>query len=723
MLPERGPQASAGDLVALHEREADRLLAYLCSSDRGLGLADAEAVCQQAFQEVRASWPSTGPYSRAEVFLFAAAQRVAAGRPLSSSGGGDPLTDSAPEYWDRADVARLTVLQNSLDRLPLVPRQAVVLREMVGFGPSEVSEIIGLTEAAVESARGDALRTLVPMIDSGTSVGQARRGPLSPEDFAALGRVLQHTDSRLLDDRRRFALALAQPSAKAPAPFVSSQPPVPQTAVFSPQLTQAAPAFGQGAPAAPQPMAQPMQPMAQPMQPMAQPASPLGGAVPSGEALFASSGPVPAGGADPSAAGGWMGGFGARRTPPSVSASPLTGGIPLAAGGFPGQQAPVPPMAQPGVPMFQTAPRPGFAPPAAGGQMFPMATGPAPVNGAPMAPNGASYNGRTYDGGTYNGRTYDGGTYNGRTYDGGTYNGSGSGGTYNGRTYDGGTYNGSGSGGISDGGRYNGSEPGMPPAGMRPGTTPLDATGMSFGDIDPSIGTPIFDSVSAWFLSPSADDPSGRSRSTASRWASLQDASWREASARAAASPRVSGSTGAGLPVRSPGVNMVPSMAEAVAGMARPSSREAPRPDAGRVRSRLDSFQQGLQTARQVRDQLSEPPDSARGADAAPASAPLSRDEASGLPGVLDAAPPAGAKRPREGGFGAFYRDYLPSLLALLMVEGARPAAAAQVAQDAMSEAYREWATLDDPQEWTRQVALSGWSAQRGSADDGSAAT
>ncbi|HEY6793974.1 MAG TPA: sigma factor-like helix-turn-helix DNA-binding protein, partial [Kineosporiaceae bacterium] len=341
MVPERTQQVSAGDLVTLHEREADRLLAYLVSSDRGLGMAEAEGVCQQAFQEVRNSWPAIGPYSRVEVYLFAAAQQMWAGRPPSSSRGSDPLTESALDYWDRTDVARLTVLQDALDRLPVVPRQSVVLCEMVGFTPAEAAEVIGLSEVAVESARGDALRTLVPMVESGTAAGQARRGPLSPEDFAALGRVLQHTDPRLLDDRRRFALSLAQaPGPKqSPPTFAVQQPAVAQTAVFAPQLTQAVPAFGTGAPTGPQTvmqqpvMQQPMptgpQPMMQqPMptgpQPMMQQPMPTGpqpmmairGASPAGEALFASSGPAPVPVSDPGTAAGWMGGFGARRTPP-----------------------------------------------------------------------------------------------------------------------------------------------------------------------------------------------------------------------------------------------------------------------------------------------------------------------------------------------------------------------------------------------------------------------
>jgi len=790
-LHDRTTSGAGGDLAALHAREADRLLAFLCSSDRGLGLADAEAVCQQAFSEVRASWPSHAPYSRPEVYVFAAAQRIVSGRPRPASGG-DALTESAPDYWDRADVARLTVLQDSLDRLSPVPRRAVILREMCGFSPVEVAEIIGLPEPAVESARGDALRTLVPMIEAGTSNGQARRGPLSPEDFGALGRVLQHTDPRRIEERQRFAMSLAQAPAMTQAPSFGAgagqqgmqqpgmqqpgmqpmqqpgmqQPgpaPAPPTAAVTPGLLAAAqqtavqPAMTQAV--LQQPMGQ--QPMGQPM--AAPPTSVLGGASPSGDALFAATGAAPAPGGDPAASGNWMGGFAARRpggpaadgSPPAISGAPvgrnpLTGSLPLGAPGFGGQPAVAPAPGPTSQPMY-TAPQQPMAP-------APTPQPPVPTYAAPASP--PTYASPAFPGTPMYG---DSPSYSGPTS--------------------------------------------LMPTNLRPGTTPLDAPGI-LGDAGLNVGTPIFDSVSAWFSAPAQSSPGdGRNGQSSNHWASLQDAGWREASARAAAGPQIAGNTGAGLPVRAPGANMVPSAAEAAMGMTRPFTREAPRADPGRVRNRLDSFQQGVQTARQQRDQsvdddaapppwhvspdvrpiearrpampqpgygapngagapngFGEPngfagphaPGAANGSGAAngfggsngfgppsgpvftgPPSGPLftgppsgpvfagppsgpvtmSAPEAPPAPPAPEPAPaPAGdgdARRGREGGFGVFYRDYLPQLLALLMIEGARPAVAAQIAQDAMSEAYREWARLDDPREWSRQVAMATWSAQR----------
>jgi hypothetical protein len=110
-----------------------------------------------------------------------------------------------------------------------------------------------------------------------------------------------------------------------------------------------------------------------------------------------------------------------------------------------------------------------------------------------------------------------------------------------------------------------------------------------------NIGTPIFDSVSAWFSSGGA-----------SEWASLDDAAWREASRRAASAPTVEGNTDVGLPRRRPGANTVPSASQATS---RTSLFGAPSAqlDAGTVRSRLGGFQDGLRNARRMRDETSEP--------------------------------------------------------------------------------------------------------------------
>src|SRR5512142_263332 len=110
-LREPSGRAGGDDLAGLHAREIDRLVAYLFSGDRALGMADAESIAEQAFLELRATWPGTGGYPSHQVHLFATAQRIASTWPRRpQSDALDPLKDSAPSYWDRADVTRLTVL-------------------------------------------------------------------------------------------------------------------------------------------------------------------------------------------------------------------------------------------------------------------------------------------------------------------------------------------------------------------------------------------------------------------------------------------------------------------------------------------------------------------------------------------------------------------------------------------------------------------------------------
>jgi hypothetical protein len=309
---------------------------------------------------------------------------------------------------------------------------------------------------------------------------------------------------------------------------------------------------------------------------------------------------------------------------------------------------------------------------------------------------------------------------------------------------------------------------------VAPAYTPSTPSPLDLGSYNGSggglvnIGTPIFDSVSAWFSSGGG-----------STWASLDDEAWQEASRRAAATPSVEGSTSAGLPRRRPGANTVPSASE----MSRSAffGAASGNLDADSVRSRLGGFQDGLRNARRLRGDFSEPiafeaaaaveavhetngtsfgPWTESGTPAGPqfeappapttsqgpplqtwpqqfaggrdAESPETGREAeqsSPLPQtqprsssttVSDGTPSSSSTangRPSEArGFGAFYRDYLPQLLAMLMVEGARPGLAAEIAQDVMSAAYREWARIDSPRDWARERAMAAW-AERHESD------
>jgi hypothetical protein len=180
------------------------------------------------------------------------------------------------------------------------------------------------------------------------------------------------------------------------------------------------------------------------------------------------------------------------------------------------------------------------------------------------------------------------------------------------------------------------------------------------GSPDLEVDSPIFDSISAWFVTePDAGPATAAATSTATstastaatseepvvidlrddaqvpalaqqsggaagggsgnRWAALGDQEWLATNARAAAGPTVAGNTDSGLPRRAPGANLLPSAAEAA-----PAVRNAPgrapggassvtpsvppaaaptgaRPDAESVRGRLGSYQRGLTSARRAR--------------------------------------------------------------------------------------------------------------------------
>lgn len=87
-------------------------------------------------------------------------------------------------------------------------------------------------------------------------------------------------------------------------------------------------------------------------------------------------------------------------------------------------------------------------------------------------------------------------------------------------------------------------------------------------------------------------------------------------------------------------------------------------------------------------------------------------DDESGETGIEELSPlidPAADKAARDAEFTLFYNNELPNLVGFLVVQGARPVIAAEVAQDAMIEAYRHWDRIDSPRSWVRTVASRRW--------------
>lgn len=63
----------------------------------------------------------------------------------------------------------------------------------------------------------------------------------------------------------------------------------------------------------------------------------------------------------------------------------------------------------------------------------------------------------------------------------------------------------------------------------------------------------------------------------------------------------------------------------------------------------------------------------------------------------------------RDTEFALFYTEDMPKLVGFLVVHGAHASTATELAQDAMTEAYRQWDTIDAPRAWVRKVAARSW--------------
>ncbi|MGD0556307.1 MAG: sigma-70 family RNA polymerase sigma factor [Streptosporangiaceae bacterium] len=68
--------------------------------------------------------------------------------------------------------------------------------------------------------------------------------------------------------------------------------------------------------------------------------------------------------------------------------------------------------------------------------------------------------------------------------------------------------------------------------------------------------------------------------------------------------------------------------------------------------------------------------------------------------------------------FSAFYRESLPGLVAFLMYQGATLADASDLAQEAMTDAFRSWDVIEYPKAWTRRVASRAFLRELSRAED-----
>ncbi|MBF6289894.1 RNA polymerase sigma factor [Nocardia cyriacigeorgica] len=63
----------------------------------------------------------------------------------------------------------------------------------------------------------------------------------------------------------------------------------------------------------------------------------------------------------------------------------------------------------------------------------------------------------------------------------------------------------------------------------------------------------------------------------------------------------------------------------------------------------------------------------------------------------------------QEAEFAAFYRGSVTRLVGFLVLQGARPADAAEIVQEVMTKAWQSWSTIEHPLGWARVTASRAW--------------
>ena len=86
--------------------------------------------------------------------------------------------------------------------------------------------------------------------------------------------------------------------------------------------------------------------------------------------------------------------------------------------------------------------------------------------------------------------------------------------------------------------------------------------------------------------------------------------------------------------------------------------------------------------------------------DSRPAGAAIPRDPPGG-----SAVAPALVQSDTDAAFSAFYRRFVPSLVAFLVWQGGRLPEAADITQETMIKAYQRWSEIRHPESWARRVA------------------
>jgi RNA polymerase sigma factor (sigma-70 family) len=97
-------------------------------------------------------------------------------------------------------------------------------------------------------------------------------------------------------------------------------------------------------------------------------------------------------------------------------------------------------------------------------------------------------------------------------------------------------------------------------------------------------------------------------------------------------------------------------------------------------------------------------------------SRPHQRPRANRKP-ATEVAHPQAYPTPAATGFNAFYQEFVPTLVAFLLWQGARLHDAADIAQDTMDQAYQYWERIENPHAWVRTVASRAYARRIASID------
>jgi DNA-directed RNA polymerase specialized sigma24 family protein len=211
-----GTARAEAELTALYDAEVDRLVAFICGSDRTIRFPEAEELACDAVLVARDHWALVRAQGHPAAFVFSVAQRRLIGLRRMRAARGDDLVPRPPApHASTEDLARTVRLEGALSRLSYRQRQIVLLRELLGFGVTETATILDLTDEKVISEVGD-----------GMALGAGRPGgrradsasaALRAEEFAALGRALRRGPRRRALARRRFVTALQEATAQQEA--------------------------------------------------------------------------------------------------------------------------------------------------------------------------------------------------------------------------------------------------------------------------------------------------------------------------------------------------------------------------------------------------------------------------------------------------------------------------------------------------------------------------